>query len=79
MNRLTLRVRWTVGALAAAVVAATGGCASPSKPPTASIGSQLQPGSTIAVADAFGARVFSSPKSIAARKASTASYAAARE
>ncbi len=80
MNRLTLRLRWTVVALTASVVAGAGGCATSSpKPPTAHVSGQLLPGSTIAVADAFGTKVFSSPRSIAARKAATATYAAAPE
>ena len=65
---------------AVALVALAGGCAH--QAPTASLNaqSQLQPGRTIAVSDALGARVFaSSPKAVAARRAAAQTFAAAHE
>ncbi len=62
-----------------ATLALASGCAGGGRAGVAAVQPQVQPGTTIAVSDALGARVFtSSPKSVAARRAAAAqAYAAA--
>ncbi len=81
MNIQALRAaRHLARTAVAAALALLGGCAHSA--PTASLNpqSQLQPGRTIAVSDALGARVFaSSPKAVAARRVAAQTFAAAHE
>ena len=63
-----------------AALALAGGCAHSAPRANLNAQAQLQPGSTIAVSDALGARVFaSSPKAVAARRTAARTFAAARD
>lgn len=76
-DRVTQGAWWAGAAAAAALL---GGCTHARPAASVSAPSPLQPGSTIAVSDALGARVFaSSPKAVAARKAAAQNLAAAHD
>ncbi len=66
-----------LGLATAGSLALLGGCAAQATNANAGALSQLQPGPTIAVADAVGAKVYApTPRLIAARRAASSAYAA---